>query len=322
MSKGHDFIFGGEGIDTYRTKLGRSSRVSLSEERQIIDKNSSVVLIGIENLEGADRADVLMGNDQDNLLRGMEGDDMLYGAGGNDLIEGGQGGDWIDGGTGDDFLIGGTGDDIFLGKEGNDIIIGGTGMDAIYFSGENNHVDLRISPGERQDTREGFDAIMDVENIHGGGGDDLITGNYQSNMLYGDQGNDVINGWSGSDWIYGGRGDDFIYAGPGYRNDTNYVHGEAGRDTIVAGGDSVDQMWGGEGRDTFQLTRGSGVAYINDFQDGLDHITLFNAAGLDGRTRAMAVGRDAHILLDGDLLAVVKNAVGSLQFDDTGTILF
>ncbi|EAU73362.1 hypothetical protein RS9916_27664 [Synechococcus sp. RS9916] len=45
------------------------------------------------------------------------------------------------------------------------------------------------------------------------------------------------------------------------------------RDTIVAGGDSVDQMWGGEGRDTFQLTRGRGVAYINDFQDGLDHIT-------------------------------------------------
>lgn len=252
----------------------------------------------------------------------MEGDDFLFGEGGIDSIEGGEGQDLISGGQGDDYLDGGHGNDTLIGGQGNDIISGGQGIDSVTFGSADNRINLNITRGNRQDTGEGLDAIYGIENVYGGDGSDRITGDWRNNQLFGDQGNDFLDGGNGSDNVHGGTGDDFLYAGLGIRGDRNFLFGGEGRDTLVAGGDSVDQMWGGEGPDTFQLTRGRGVAYINDFQDGLDHITLFNAAGLDGRTRAMAVGRDAHILLDGDLMAVVKNAVGSLQFDDTGTILF
>ena len=51
--------------------------------------------------------------------------------------------------------------------------------------------------------------------IHGGAGDDIITGGQERNLIFGDKGNDRLFGGGGNDRIFGGAGDDTLDGGPG-----------------------------------------------------------------------------------------------------------
>jgi Ca2+-binding RTX toxin-like protein len=69
-------------------------------------------LIGIEDLDGSDRPDRLVGNGSANYLRGFALNDVIIGGGGHDVLEGNRGNDKLDGGSGRDRGIGGSGRDI------------------------------------------------------------------------------------------------------------------------------------------------------------------------------------------------------------------
>ena len=77
---------------------------------------------GIDQLDG--------GNGNDELLGGA-GRDTLTGGNGNDELDGGAGDGRLFGGNGNDLLIGGLGDDVFQGDNGNDRYTGGAGADMI-----------------------------------------------------------------------------------------------------------------------------------------------------------------------------------------------
>ena len=47
-----------------------------------------------------------------------------------------------------------------------------------------------------------------IENVRGGGGNDIITGNSSANKLYGGVGNDTLYGSLGNDELYGSFGTD------------------------------------------------------------------------------------------------------------------
>jgi len=81
----------------------------------------------------------------------------------------------------------------------------------------------------------------------GNGGDDLLDGTNQADVICGLGGNDVIDGGNGNDTIYGGAGDDVIFGGGGNGADTLY--GDEGADEIHGGG-GVDLLVGGPGDDT------------------------------------------------------------------------
>ena len=153
---------------------------------------------------------------------------------------------------------------------GHDRLIGGRGRDTAVFSSRNNTVDLRIS--SRQRTGDGRDVLTLIENVKGGAGKDILTGNDRRNTL---------NGENGNDRLYGGGGNDLLIGGLG-----------------------KDEAWGQGGRDTFRIQTGAGRTIIKDFQDGDDRIHL--ASGYSG-LRLKNSGDDVRILLSGDLMAIVEN---------------
>src|SRR5262249_20380730 len=70
---------------------------------------STDTYFSIENVEGGEGNDFIIGTNDANVIDGNGGNDLLLGMGGNDTINGGDGDDMIEGGAGADTLDGGTG---------------------------------------------------------------------------------------------------------------------------------------------------------------------------------------------------------------------
>ncbi|HEX3809825.1 MAG TPA: M10 family metallopeptidase [Rhizomicrobium sp.] len=68
----------------------------------------------IENAQGGNGSDHIVGNSVNNILQGGNGNDDLAGGGGDDTLNGGAGNNVLNGGGGADLLIGGPGSDRFV----------------------------------------------------------------------------------------------------------------------------------------------------------------------------------------------------------------
>lgn len=93
---GADRLEGDAGLDcaSYLTALDRVV-VSLSAAAGIAAKGDALgdVFLSIENLQGSNFGDVLVGDEGANVLQGMAGDDELWSGAGSDRLHGGQGAD-------------------------------------------------------------------------------------------------------------------------------------------------------------------------------------------------------------------------------------
>ena len=176
---------------------------------------------------------------------------FIKGYSGDDLLIGGFGNDYLDGGADDDILYGDDGMDVLAGGSGNDRLDGGKGFDKAIFGNANNRIDLRST--RAQYTGEGFDTLINIEAVNGGGGDDLIIGNALANLLEGGSGDDKLYGLNGDDRLDGGSGDDRLVGGLGQ-----------------------DVMTGGRGKDTFYVGHGGDVDMITDFRDFGDEVVFVN----------------------------------------------
>jgi len=87
--------------------------VDLNKTTQTVAAGVFITLTNVENVNGTQTGDTLIGTDGANVMYGQGGDDWLYGRGGNDGINGGDGADYISGGAGVDNLYGGAGADTF-----------------------------------------------------------------------------------------------------------------------------------------------------------------------------------------------------------------
>ena len=156
---------------------------------------------------------------------------------------------------------------------------GGAGRDTAVFSARKNRINLNST--KWQNTGDGKDRLMSIENVHAGGGIDVVTGNKSANVLNGQKGNDQLKGGAGNDRLIGGQG--------------------------------FDKLWGQAGRDIFVLTEGAGFDRIMDFKDGQDRIQLGK-----GVTNLKLQNRNGHAFVyEGkDLMAVVDGAADALQVKD------
>jgi Ca2+-binding RTX toxin-like protein len=125
---GTDVFEGGTGYDKVGY-FGRTASVSVSLDAQPNDGQAGEgdnIGPDVEEVDGGDAADVLVGTAGPNRLAGRGGDDQISGGGGNDVLYGDSGNDQIDGGDGNDTLDGGCHDDT---------IIGGAGVDSLNSDG-------------------------------------------------------------------------------------------------------------------------------------------------------------------------------------------
>ena len=132
---------------------------------------------------------------------------------------GGDGYDTLKGGAGDDTFIQNAGDDydVFKGGEGTDTIVRGEGEGDIGIRGNfgsENSIEVIDAQGNdivgdsssnTLDFRE--TELNNVDEIHGGRGNDNITGTDGDDTIVGGDGNDTLEGGTGNDILQGGRSD-------------------------------------------------------------------------------------------------------------------
>ena len=181
------------------------------------------------------------GNDMNNTLVGGIEDDYIYGGSGNDVLKGKAGNNTLHGGDGDDVLIGGADTDMMDGGPGDDVlfpgfgdnqVLGGPGDDTVCYMGDPISEDgITVDLGNGDVLHTlGVDYIDEVENV------------------YGTPYNDTI--------ITAGFLD-------------NVVLGLKGNDTFIALG-GYDNLNGGDGFDTYDLTNAQGTKVINNTaEDGI-----------------------------------------------------
>jgi len=160
-------------------------------------------------------------------------------------------------GYGHDTVILADGNNL-LSVNGVQTIWGGTGNDTI--------------------TSTGFADIT----MHGGAGNDVLSGNDWDDTLYGDDGDDILKGNDGEDRLYGGAGNDTLYGG----SDEDVLSGGDGNDTLY-GGDDDDVLYGDAGNDVLyggggndRLVGGSGVNTVSG-GDERDYFTFTSATSGD-----------------------------------------
>ena len=170
---------------------------------QSVHANRTLQINAVDTFEhatGGSGNDVLTGNALDNILIGGSGNDTLSGAAGNDNLQGGQGDDVYTFGTA-------TSPEADLVTESTN-----QGSDTLNFASIATPITFSLASAAVQTVHTNrtlkLNAGSTLENITGGTGNDVLTGNASSNSLLGGNGNDTLNGASGSDALVGGQGDD------------------------------------------------------------------------------------------------------------------
>ncbi|WP_052954958.1 calcium-binding protein [Microvirga vignae] len=294
---GDDYLDGGAGIDTALYSTSEAVTVDLRNTGWQLTSaaTGSDRLINIENVTSFGAAgDTLIGSNADNVLTSN---------GGNDILEGGLGDDILDGGNDEDT--------------------------ARYTGSAAAVVSLELQ-GQGQDTHGyGFDTLIGIENLFGGSGNDIFTGDNNANRLSGNAGNDVLNQKEndGNDVLDGGSGIDTVsFSGSAgatislaltsaqttaYGSDiligienlsggaghdrfigntlANTLRGNAGNNTLD-GGYGKDVLTGGAGNDTFVFRDRLGSANVDTITD---YNRTYDSLQLDNRymSKLGAAGR-------------------------------
>lgn len=199
----------------------------------------------------------VVGNDLNNRITGNVGNDLLQGRLGNDSLYGGDGVDTLMGGDGNDFLDGQAGADSMVGGAGNDTYVVDDAGDVVReeADGGTDSVQTYVSYTLGDNVERLYAKVAGLT-LTGNAGNNYIKGTNDGDMLYGGDGNDTIYGGDhdggGGDVIYGGAGNDSISIGGSYGS---YVYGEEGNDYLDASrGTGSSWLYGGVGNDTYYVT--------------------------------------------------------------------
>ncbi len=248
---GNDTIDGGDGGDSegdYVTYTNSGSPVTVNLGKGRATGLGTDAIAGVENAQGSEFDDVLIGDKGDNVLVGGRGADTLKGGAGADTLDGWKGADALFGGAGNDLLLGhngpdtltgGSGNDLLAGEVGDDTLRGGTGADAATFALSPLPVVVDLRAGTA--VGEGSDTLSSIRDVIGSVHGDTIVGDNGRNVLRGLAGNDDIRGLSNDDSLDGGADTDTLRGGSG---DDTCAAGEshASCETIVSGDVAAERV--------------------------------------------------------------------------------
>lgn len=159
---------------------------------------------------------------------------------------------------------------------------------------------------ERIDEGDVFHYLYEIKHITSGSGDDIMSGDADSNRLIGGTGDDLLEGAAGDDVLVGdagndilrgGSGDDVLRGGSGLDNITlgtgnDIVFGDDGNDFINGDGVGFDQIDGGDGIDSLSIQTDADITL------NLSHTTRYHR--IDGIWKADANGTYQRLWVDLD----------------------
>jgi Ca2+-binding RTX toxin-like protein len=204
---GADIIDGGVGDDTASYETATIGILLNLATGQATGDALGDTFISIEQYEGSEYDDTIIGDATNNILLGMGGNDTLEGGEGNDLLDGGDGNDTLRGDAGDDLLIGGAGVDDLDGGAGNDVLIGGAdadvfnggdGIDTVSYETALQGISLNLATGEATGDARG-DTFVSIERYQGSRFGDILSGTDSDDFFIGGGGADILRGELGND---------------------------------------------------------------------------------------------------------------------------
>ncbi|MDC0933511.1 calcium-binding protein, partial [Arcobacteraceae bacterium] len=341
---GTDTLIGGEGSDFISFNFTGANGVTVDLSNETTSQNTgagNVLLESIENLEGSDGDDILIGNSDENTLIGRDGKDT------------------ITGGSDNDTLFGGT---VTFNSDGTINTFVDTEVDTADYSTSTSGIVVDMNVAGEDDsvlntgtvTNDGFvysDTLYGIENIIGSESNDTIIGDVDdnvSNTFYGEGGDDTLIGGSGDDRLDGG--DSTIFGDTAdYSQRTESINATTlsvtvdldangfdasdevdtlvnienitggSNDDTITGDTGVNTLIGNAGEDTLQ--GGSG----NDYLDGGDDIDTVSYQYITSSSNKVVVDlakvKD-HVLesISGDNytdnLKNIENVIGSFGDDE------
>src|SRR6185436_4377569 len=280
-------LYGGEGNDTFKQQAAKLADVmDGGNGTDVVDYSARTmginVTVGdgnandgeageadevqstIENVIGTSAADTISAAADSAVVAhtftGGDGDDTLTGGDTGDILNGGKGNDTLDGNDGDDTLQGGLGNDTLAGGKGSDTAdysdrLAGT---AVTVDLDGSKMLMQVGEAGEKDIINPTAATADVENLRGGGDNDILTGNGAANIIWGGGGNDTIRGGNGNDTVYGEAGVDDLDGQAG----DDYIIGGAGADALLVGGAGNDTIDADDGAADVSIDCGTGEADI------------------------------------------------------------
>jgi Ca2+-binding RTX toxin-like protein len=183
---GNDTLTGAGGLDTLDGGAGIDTAL-------FAEKSVAIQV----TLNGAADATVIVAGAAEDTIRNIE--NFIAGSAADTLI-GDSLANLLDSGSGDDTISGGGGDDMLSGRAGLDSLDGGGGVDTASYAEKTASVTVTLNGATDSIVKIGGqdeDTLRNVENLIGGSGGDLLTGDDLANLLSGGQGNDVLDGRGG-----------------------------------------------------------------------------------------------------------------------------
>lgn len=315
---GADTLIGGSGTDTASYLEATAAVVAnLGDPSRNTGDAQGDSYTSIENLEGSEYDDILIGDAGNNILMGVPGNDQLFGADGADTLVGGAGRDTLD---------------------------GGAGVDTASYSGSNEAVTVDLSAGLGAGGDADGDQFSTIENVVGSRYGDRLIGNAEANLLNGGRGADTLTGGAGADTLMGGDGSDmadyststtgvvinlstgqteggdaagdvfeFIENLSGSQghdaltgdSSANTLLGNEGDDSLVGAGGN-DRLDGGEGDDA--LDGGTGADTLTGGA-GVDTVSYAASAAAVQVNLSTGVGKGGDA--EGDRLQGIENLLGT-----------
>ena len=237
-------LLGGGGGFSFAGRGDGKIEIGFSAGTDTLNLAATRESIVIDESGRTDNLSVTLGSGDDEVATGS-GNDVIYSGDGNDIVDAGGGDDIIQGG-------GGGGDDIFIGGEGADWVIYPSAVAGynlqINLSTEpfsltlGNSEVILIEPQTATDASDEYswidnDTLIDVENVMGGEGSDVIVGSTGDNILVGNLGSDLLFGGDGDDILIGGQVTDFATL--------ESTLGFDGHDVLIGGAGFDTAMYGG-----------------------------------------------------------------------------
>ena len=265
-------VTGGSGTDKLVINDGVTGSSSTYKSGSVV--RSGVAAITFQSANDFESASLLAGSGNDSIdFSGFGGPVSLDGGGGNDTLTGGNGNDVLNGNTGTDSLIAtadtsftlsgsASSSTLYSGNIGNDTLLG---IDAASITG-----------GNSGNTLNAFNWTGSPVTLRGGGGDDVIYGSSQ---------NDVLDGGTGTgDFVVGiGNGNFTVSdsqmvgpAGVGTDNLSNFefvqINLSGGANSIVDASQFTQHtyLFGNTGNDIFYP--GTGAYHIVDGGGGTNEL--------------------------------------------------
>lgn len=295
---GADTIDGGAGNDflTY-TSSNAAVSVNLTTGAASGGHAAGDVFTGIEEVQGSNYADLLIGN-----------------ASANRII----------GGTGDDTIEGGAGADTLSGSGGNDLVT---------YANSNAAVTINLNGNTASGGHAAGDVISGFEHVIGSDYNDTLLGNSLANSISGGLGNDTIQGLAGADTLDGGAGNDTLsYAssasGVSVNLATNAVSGGDAAGDVISGFEHIlaslynDTLMGDSGNNTIDGRNGDDIIEGGAGADTLDGNLAIDTLSYANSSAAVSVNLTTNAVsggdATGDTVSNFENILGS-AYDDTLT---